>query len=92
MKKLSVARKFKMITGQDVMRVSKLLEKKEKDENCNDISDTIEFIEYGLYLAFYESDLAKAKQEFSEFEQTGEYDTADETIKSLMEKFKASFG
>ncbi len=92
MKKLSVARKFKMITGQDVMRVSKLLEKKEKDENCNDISDTIEFIQLGLYLAFYESDLAKAKQEFAEFEQTGEYDTGDETIKSLMERFKASFG
>ena len=61
MKKLSVARKFKMITSQDIMRVSKLLEKKEKDENCNDVSDTIEFIEYGLYLAFYEADLAKAK-------------------------------
>ncbi len=92
MKKLSVARKFKMITGQDVMRVSKLLEKKEKDENCNDISDTIEFIEFGLYLAFYENDLAKAKQEFAMFEENGEYDTGDETIKSLMEKFKASFG
>lgn len=92
MKKLSTARKFKTITGQDVMRVSKLLEKKEKDENCNDISDTIEFIEFGLYLAFYETDLAKAKQEFAMFEENGEYDTGDETIKSLMEKFKASFG
>lgn len=92
MKKLSVARKFKMITSQDIMRVSKLLEKKEKDENCNDTSDTIEFIEYGLYLAFNESDLAKAKSEFALFEENGEYDTAQETIKSLMEKFKASFG
>ena len=70
----------------------KLLEKKEKDENCNDVSDTIEFIEYGLYLAFYEADLAKAKSEFALFEENGEYDTGEETIKSLMEKFKASFG
>lgn len=92
MKKLSVARKFKMITSQDIMRVSKLLEKKEKDENCNDVSDTIEFIEYGLYLAFYESDLFKAKSEFALFEENGEYDTGEETIKSLMERFKASFG
>lgn len=92
MKKLSVARKFKMITSQDIMRVSKLLEKKEKDENCNDVSDTIEFIEYGLYLAFYENDITKAKSEFALFEENGEYDTQDETIKSLMERFKASFG
>lgn len=92
MKKLSVARKFKMITSQDIMRVSKLLEKKEKDENCNDVSDTIEFIEYGLYLAFYEADLAKAKSEFALFEENGEYDTGEETIKSLMERFKSSFG
>lgn len=92
MKKLSVARKFKMITSQDIMRVSKLLEKKQKDEECNDVSDTIEFIEFGLYLAFYENDLDKAKIEFAMFEKTGEYDTENETIKSLMERFKASFG
>lgn len=91
MKKLSTARKFKMITSQDVMRASKQLEKKQKDEESNDLTDLIEFIQLGLYLAFYENDLVKAKADFKEFEKTGEFDTADETIKTLMEKFKAEF-
>ena len=91
MKKLSTARKFKMITGQDVMRVSKQLEKKQKDEEANDLTDLIEFIQVGLYLAFFENDLQKAKADFKEFEQSGEFDTADETIKTLMEKFKEEF-
>ena len=91
MKKLSTARKFKMITGQDVMRVSKQLEKKQKDEQANDLTDLIEFIQLGLYLAFYQSDLQKAKADFQEFLETGEFDTGEETIKTLMEKFKAEF-
>ena len=91
MKKLSTARKFKMTTGQDVMRVSKQLEKKQKDEEANDLTDLIEYIQVGLYLAFYESDLQKAKADFQEFEQSGEFDTGEETIKTLMEKFKAEF-
>ena len=91
MKKLSTARKFKMVTGQDVMRASKQLEKKQKDEEANDLTDLIEFIQVGLYLAFYETDLQKAKADFKEFEKTGEFDTADETIKTLMEKFKEEF-
>lgn len=91
MKKLSTARKFKMITGQDVMRVSKQLEKKQKDEEANDLTDLIEFIQLGLYLAFYENDLQKAKQDFKEFLETGEFDTGEETIKTLMEKFKEEF-
>lgn len=81
-----------MITGQDAMRVNKQLERKQKDEEANDITDLVEFIQYGLYLAYHESDITKAKSEFTEFERTGEFDTADETIKSLMEKFKADFG
>ena len=91
MKKLSVARKFKMITSQDVMRASKQLEKKQKDEQANDLTDLIEYIQFGLYLAFYENDLVKAKADFKEFEKTGEFDSGDETIKTLMEKFKAEF-
>ncbi|WP_332407578.1 hypothetical protein [Pseudolactococcus laudensis] len=91
MKKLSTARKFKMITGKDVMRASKQLEKKQKDEESNDLTDLIEFIQLGLYLSFYETDLVKAKADFKEFLETGEFDTADETIKTLMEKFKAEF-
>ena len=91
MKKLSTARKFKMITGQDVMRASKQLEKKQKDEEANDLTDLIEFIQLGLYLAFYENDLQKAKQDFKEFLETGEFDTGEETIKTLMEKFKEEF-
>ena len=89
MKKLSTARKFKMVTGQDVMRASKQLEKKQKDEEANDLTDLIEFIQLGLYLAFFENDLVKAKADFKEFQETGEFDSGDETIKTLMEKFKA---
>ena len=51
----------------------------------------IEFIQLGLYLAFNESDLTKAKADFKEFLETGEFDTGEETIKTLMEKFKAEF-
>ena len=91
MKKLSTARKFKIVTGQDVMRASKQLERKQKDEEANDLTDLIEFIQVGLYLAFHESDLVKAKEDFIEFQETGEFDTADETIKTLMEKFKQEF-
>ena len=91
MKKLSTARKFKMITSQDVMRVSKQLEKKQKDEEANDLTDLIEFIQLGLYLSFYETDLVKAKADFKEFLETGEFDTTEETIKTLMEKFKQEF-
>ena len=91
MKKLSTARKFKMTTGQDVMRASKQLEKKQKDQQANDLTDLIEYIQFGLYLAFYENDLVKAKADFKEFLETGEFDSGDETIKTLMEKFKAEF-
>ena len=80
-----------MITGQDVMRASKQLEKKQKDEEANDLTDLIEFIQLGLYLAFFENDLQKAKADFKEFQETGEFDSGDETIKTLMEKFKAEF-
>lgn len=80
-----------MITAQDVMRASKQLEKKQKDEEANDLTDLIEYIQFGLYLAFFENDLVKAKADFKEFEKTGEFDTADETIKTLMEKFKEEF-
>ena len=91
MKKLSTARKFKIITGQDVMRASKQLEKKQKDEEANDLTDLIEYIQFGLYLAFFENDLVKAKADFKEFQETSEFDSGDETIKTLMEKFKAEF-
>lgn len=80
-----------MITSQDVMRASKQLEKKQKDDQANDLTDLIEFIQLGLYLAFYQSDLQKAKADFKEFQETGEFDSGDETIKTLMEKFKEEF-
>ena len=90
MKQLSTARKFKLITEVDIFKKSKELETAAKDES-NDITETIEFVQYGLYLAFYEKDLKKAQEYFDEFLTSGEFDTEDETVKSLMEKFKASF-
>lgn len=91
-KRLSPARKFKLITGQDVMRQSKLLDKKRNDEEANDITDMMESIQFGLYLAFNQPDLSKAKEEYKEFSETREFDTGEETLTSLMDKFKATFG
>jgi len=92
MKQLSTARKFKMITNKDIFKASKELEKTMKDDESNDTTENVEFVQYGLYLAFFNPDLTKAKQEFSDFMKTGEFDTGEETIKSLMDKFKATFG
>lgn len=44
------------------------------------------------YLAFSGKDPKEAKVEFQEFEETHEFDTEDQTLKSLMEKLKATFG
>ena len=90
MKQLSTARKFKLITKVDIFKKSKELETATKDES-NDITEAIEFVQYGLYLAFYEKDLKKAKEYFDGFLTTGEFDTEDETVKRLKKKFKASF-
>ncbi len=92
MTQLSPARKFKLITGKDIFKASKELEKVMQDEESNDTTEAVEFVQYGLYLAFYNPYLTKAKKEFSEFLETGELDTGSETVKSLMEKFKATFG
>lgn len=92
MKKLSPTRRFKMITGQDVIKTSKQFEKSQKDEESNDTTDLMDFLQYGLYLAFSGKDLKEAKKEFEEFKNTREFDTDDETLKSLMEKLKATFG
>lgn len=92
MKKLSPARRFKLITGQDVIKTSKQLEKSQKDEESNYTTDLMDFLQYGLYLAFSGKDPKEAKVEFQEFEETHEFDTEDQTLKSLMEKLKATFG
>ncbi|WP_346349557.1 hypothetical protein [Lactococcus formosensis] len=89
---LSPTRKFKLITGKDIFKASKELEKTMKDEESNDATEMVEFVQYGLYLAFYNPDMTKAKEEFNKFIETGELDTGSETVKSLMEKFKATFG
>ena len=52
----------------------------------------MDFLQYGLYLAFSGKDPKEAKVEFQEFEETHEFDTEDQTLKSLMEKLKATFG
>ncbi|WP_195916684.1 hypothetical protein [Lactococcus petauri] len=83
MKQLSTARKFKMITGSDLYATQKKFEQLSKQDDA-EMTEPMEFLQYGLYLALYELDLTKAKREFSTFKETGEFDTNDQTLTSLV--------
>lgn len=87
MKQLSTARKFKLITGRDIMRSMKDLDKESKDQGDN-MTEVMEFVQYGLHLAFYEVDLSKAKREFSEFTESGMLDSTIEPLTKLTEKWQ----
>ncbi|WP_455566650.1 hypothetical protein, partial [Porphyromonas macacae] len=49
-KQLSTARKFKMITGKDLFQQQKAMDTELKKED-GEITDVMEFVQYGLYLA-----------------------------------------
>lgn len=86
MKQMSTAKKFKLITGHDLYAFQKKIEKETKSESEN-LTELMDFAQYGLYLAFYENDLTKAKIEFQEFQKTDEFDTNGQSLKKLMERF-----
>lgn len=90
MKQLSTARKFKLITGQDLIQTMKKLEA-DTNGDGSDVTDTIEFMQYGLHLAFYEDDLTKAKRSFTEFKETGQMDADTEAFQKLVERWSAEF-
>ncbi|WP_205272511.1 hypothetical protein [Lactococcus taiwanensis] len=86
MKQMSTAKKFKLITGRDLYAFQKKIEKETKSESEN-LTELMDFAQYGLYLAFYENDLSKAKIEFQEYQETDEFDTNGQSLKKLMERF-----
>lgn len=87
MKKLSSARKFKMITGKDLFQQQKAMEKATKSDD-GDITEAMEFVQYGLYLALFQDDLAIAKQEFADFKATFMFDTNGKGLGELVELWK----
>ena len=45
----------------------------------------MDFLQYGLFLALYESNLTKAKQDFAKFLETDMFDTNGESLTKLSE-------
>ncbi|KSU03519.1 hypothetical protein EFN80_01050 [Lactococcus lactis] len=87
MKQLSTARKFKMITGKDLFQQQKEMEKVSKTED-GDVTDVMEFVQFGLYLALFQDNISLAKQEFAEFRETYKFDTNGKGLKELVDIWK----
>ena len=71
-KQLSTARKFKMITGKDLFQQQKAMDTELKKED-GEITDVMEFVQYGLYLALFQDNIVKAKSDFSDFRSNFEF-------------------
>ena len=82
-KQLSTARKFKMITGKDLFQQQKAMDTELKKED-GEITDLMEFVQYGLYLALFQDNIVKAKSDFSDFRSNFEFDTAGKGLKELV--------
>ena len=83
-KQLSTARKFKMITGKDLFQQQKVMDAELKKED-GEITDVMEFVQYGLYLALFQDNIVKAKSDFSDFRSSFEFDTDSKGLKELVE-------
>ena len=83
-KQLSTARKFKMITGKDLFQQQKAMDTELKKED-GEITDVMEFVQYGLYLALFQDNIVKAKSDFSGFRSSFEFVTAGKGLKELVE-------
>ncbi|MGL5895731.1 MAG: hypothetical protein ACRCZN_01940 [Lactococcus lactis] len=86
-KQLSTARKFKMITGKDLFQQQKAMEAATKSEN-GEITDVMEFVQYGLYLSLFQDNIPNAKADFAEFRETYKFDTNGKGLKELVEIWK----
>lgn len=88
MKKQSTARKFKLITNKDLyveqIKFKKVSEKVEAGEDIS-MTDAMESLQFGLYLALYQPNLKEAREDFEDFKKTGEFDTGGKGLKSLVE-------
>ena len=83
-KQLSTARKFKMITGKDLFQQQKAMDTELKKED-GEITDVMEFVQYGLYLALFQDNIVKAKIDFADFSSRFEFDTDGKGLKELVE-------
>ena len=83
-KQLSTARKFKMITGKDLVQQQKAMDTELKKED-GEITDVMEFVQYGLYLALFQDNIVKAKSDFADFRTSFEFDTDGKGLKELVE-------
>lgn len=84
MLKRSTAKTFKLITGRDLFAVQKQMDSEQKKEEGN-VTELMDFLQYGLFLALYESNLTKAKQDFAKFLETDMFDTNGESLTKLSE-------
>lgn len=87
-KKQSTAYKFKLITGKDLFKQQQGIKKVEEDPD-GDMTEFMEYIQYGLYLALYQPNLEKAKVDFNEFCETHAFDTQGKSLNALLETWKA---
>ena len=83
-KQLSTARKFKMITGKDLFQQQKAMDTELKKED-GEITDVMEFVQYGLYLALFQDNIVKEKSDFADFRSNFEFDTDGKGLKELVE-------
>ena len=83
-KQLSTARKFKMITGKDLFQQQKAMDTELKKED-GEITDVMEFVQYGLYLALFQDNIVKSKSDFADFRTSFEFDTDGKGLKELIE-------
>ena len=86
-KVLSTARKFKLITGKDLFKQQQSLKKVQEDED-GDMTEFMEFLQYGMYLSLFEDNLTKAKADFAEFMETSAFDTNGKSLNALMSVWK----
>ena len=83
-KQLSTARKFKMITGKDLFQQQKAMDTELKKED-GEITDLMEFVQYGLYLALFFFFFFFFKSDLSDFRSNFEFDTDGKGLKELVE-------
>ena len=86
-KKQSTAYKFKLITGKDIFKQQQQMKKIEEDPD-GDMTEFMEYFQYGLYLALFQPNIEQAKVDFTEFCQTHAFDTQGKSLNALMDLWK----
>lgn len=84
MLKRSTAKSFKLITGKDLFALHKKMEKEQKKDD-GELTELMDFLQYGLYLALYEPDVVAGKQAFEDFVKTDMFDTKGKSLTALTE-------